>query len=250
MAGSYGLIEIFDDFLGPDNDLTWGTGTVKVGNWGFVSVNEGSFEWTVDEPGGIVAITTDTADNDNAALIAGSFKLADGGVESEFRYKYSNVDCATLAGFQETVALDTPVMGAEFATATMTYNNIGTVFGAQYDVDGTTDDFRAVFGDAQAAVSGADANGTRANATLTADRWFVTRTVGYPSGGGEVWHSDVGHIDGNSIPILRLIKRVTSGLDTTAALYALLMIENRSGNARVLEVDYAAAKGRRDWRAS
>ena len=78
--GSYGEVKIFDDFLGPDNDLTWGTGTVKVGDVGFVSVNEGSFEWLIDEPGGIVAITTDTGDNDNAALYAGRFQPSDGGM--------------------------------------------------------------------------------------------------------------------------------------------------------------------------
>ena len=90
--GSYGRIRVWDDFLGPDNDLTYGSGTVKVGNFGFVSVNEGSFEWTIDEPGGIVAITLDTADNDNAALMAGTFKPSDGGKIMETRFKFSTLN--------------------------------------------------------------------------------------------------------------------------------------------------------------
>ena len=45
---AYGWTRVWDDFLGPDNDLTWGTGTVKVGNFGFVSVDEGTYEWTID----------------------------------------------------------------------------------------------------------------------------------------------------------------------------------------------------------
>ena len=146
--GSYGRIRVWDDFLGPDNDLTYGSGTVKVGNFGFVSVNEGSFEWTIDEPGGIVAITLDTADNDNAALMAGTFKPSDGGMIMETRFKFSTLNCAIFAGFTETLALGTPVMPAEFATATMTYNGSGGMIGLQYDLDGTTDDSRAVGGDA------------------------------------------------------------------------------------------------------
>ncbi len=93
---------------------------------GFTSVNEGSFASTVDESGGILAITTDTADNDNAALIAGKFAPRDGPMWLSARFKYSNVDSSIFVGFAETMALDTPVMPAEFATATMTYNPGGT----------------------------------------------------------------------------------------------------------------------------
>lgn len=236
---SFGEIKVWDDFVAPDNDLSWGAGTVKVGNFGFVSVNEGTFEWTVDEPGGIVGITTDTADNDNAALMAGAFRPADGGVVMEARFKFSNVDCAIFAGFTETLALDTPVMPAEFATATMTYNGTGQMIGAQYDVDGTTDDFRAVFGDAGAVLTGADANGTRGNQTCTADSWYIVRVELDTDGTGRVL---VGHEKDS----LQVIKEVADN-PTTNNLYAVLMIENRSGAARVLEVDYMFAQGWRDW---
>ena len=129
--GGYGRIRVWDDFLGPDNDLTYGSGTVKVGNFGFVSEHEGSFEWTIDEPGGIVAITLDTADNDNAALFAGTFKPSDGGMTMEARFKVSTLNSAIYVGFTETLALGTPVMPAEFATATMTYNGSGGMIGLQ-----------------------------------------------------------------------------------------------------------------------
>ena len=244
----HGRLLVEDDFLAPDNDLTWGTGTVKVGNFGFVSVNEGSFEWTIDEPGGIVAITTDTADNDNAALMAGTFKPADGGMEMYARFKYSNVDCAIFVGFSETLALDTPVMPAEFATATMTYNGTGGMVGFNYDVDGTTDDFRALMGDGGAAASDS-ANGTRANATLTADRWIEAKVVVYPDGKAECWLGDSGHVSPSNVPIGRLIKHFKTGTVLTPGdvFYGVLMIENRTANARVLEVDKMAVKGNRDW---
>lgn len=243
---------IFSDFTGIINDVVWGTGTLVAPlaeGIGFTSVNEGSFASTVDEPGGILAITTDTGDDDNAFLIAGPFFARDGGMEMSARFKYSNVDCAILVGFQETVSLTTPVMGAEFATATMTYNNIGNVVGFNYDVDGTTDDFRAVMGDGQAALSDSG-NGVRANATVTADRYFEVEVYVGVTGIAECWLSDIGHVDGDTTPTLRLIKRFSTGTLTTASdpLFATLGIENRSGAARVLEVDYFGAKGYRDRR--
>ena len=238
--GSFGELKVWDDFLAPDDDLTWGTGGVKVGNFGFVSDDEGSFEWTVDEANGIVAITTDVGDDDSACLKASVFTPSvNGPIVCEWRFKFSNVDCAIFAGFTETLSLTAPVMPAEFATATMTYNGTGQMIGAQMDVDGTTDDFRAVFGDAGAVLSGADANGTRANETLTADEWYIVRVELDSSGRGDVW---VGHKNRQ----LDLIKSVT-GNPTTNPMHAILMIENRSGNARVLEVDYGYAKGYRDW---
>lgn len=248
MAGSYGRIQVFSDFTGILNDVAWGTGTLVAplsNGIGFTSVNEGSFASTVDEPGGILAITTDTGDDDNAALIAGPFKAADGGMTMEARFKYSNTDCAIFVGFAETMSLTTPVMPAEFATATMTYNP-GNMMGFNYDVDGTTDDFRAVAGDGSAAVAGSG-NGTRANATVTADRWLLARVHVNDDGSGECWLGDVGHVDANSIPTLRLIKTFGTGLNASDLMFAVLMIENRSGAARVLEVDYFAAEGARDW---
>lgn len=250
MAGTKGTICFGSDFTGIYNDVAWGTGGLVAGEGigdglGFTSVNEGSFASTVDEPGGILAITTDTGDNDNGALIAGPFRAADGGMWAEARFKYSNVDCAIFFGFAETMALDTPVMPAEFATATMTYNPGGLV-GFNYDVDGTTDDFRAVMGDGSAAVAGSG-NGIRANATLTADRWFIARVVVFSDGSAECWLADVGHATSQAIPTLRLIKKFDAGLNPSDLMYAVLMIENRSGNARVLEVDYFYGEGGRDW---
>lgn len=249
-----GEVIVWSDFTGFVNDHVWGTGTL-VGDLangiGFTSVNEGSFANTIDEPGGILAITTDTGDDDNAVLFAGPFFARDGGCEMKARFKYSNTDCAIFVGFQETISATSPVMGAEFATATMTYGNIGNVVGFNYDVDGTTDDFRAVMGDGQAALLDSG-NGVRAQATVTADRWFEALVRVYPDGGAECWLSDVGHVDGDSIPQLRLVKRFwrqgATMLNPTDPIFATLQIENRSGNARVLEVDYFGAKGFRDRR--
>jgi len=247
-----GVITVWSDFTGFVNDHVWGTGTL-VGDLangiGFTSDDEGSFANTVDEPGGILAITTDVGDDDNAFLFAGPFFARDGGCEMKARFKFSSATCAILVGFQETLSATTPVMGAEFATATMTYGNIGNVVGFNYDSDGTTDDFRALMGDGQAALSDSG-NGVRANATITADRWYEVEVYVGPTGIAECWLSDPGHVDADSIPQLRLIKRFSTGTLTTTTdpIFAVLGIENRDANARVLEVDYFGAKGYRDRR--
>lgn len=249
MATGKGRIKFDNDFTADFTDVVWGTGTLVNGGFGggvgFCSVNEGSFASTVDEDGGILAITTDTGDNDNAVLMAGPFKPSIGAVQMETRFKYSNVDCAIYAGFTETLVTATPVMPAEFATATMTYNGTGGMVGIQYDVDGTTDDFRAVMGDGGAAVA-SSSNGIRANATVTADRWLIVRVILNQDGSAEIWLGDVGHI-ANNRPSMRLIQRFTAGLTPADLFYAILMIENRSANARVLEVDYFTGEAFRDW---
>lgn len=239
--GSYGKLKVGSDFLGPDNDLTWGAGTVHIDGLGFVSVNEGSFEWTVDEPNGILAITTDTGDNDNFALMAGTFiPSVNAPLSLEARVKFSDASLVSMfIGFTETLALDTPVMPAEFATATMTYNGTGQMVGAQLDSDGTTDDWRAVFGDAGAVLTGADAAGTRAVETITADEWYIIRVELEADGHQRVY---VGHKANG----LKLVKEITDA-PTTNPMYAVLMGENRSGAAKVYEIDYFFVDGYRDW---
>lgn len=253
MLGS-GRIHFGSDFTGIYDSVVWGaTNLVSGDTWGagigVTSVNEGTFASTVDESGGVLAVTTDTADNDNFAMISGKYAPRDGNIWLNARFKYSNVDCAVFVGFSETMALDTPVMPAEFATATMTYNGTGGMLGFNYDVDGTTDDFRAVMGDGGAAISDSS-NGTRASATLTADQWFEAHVTLNADGSGQCWFGDASKVNSNNMANLRLIKRFSTGtlLTTTDLFFAVLMIENRSGNARVLEVDLFEGEGGRDWR--
>jgi hypothetical protein len=251
MAGSVGKVRYGSDFVGIYDSVVWGASQLAAGDglggFGFVSDDEGSFASTVDEDGGILAITVDVGDDDNAVLVGPRCKPVNGGAWLEARYKYSNVDCAIFVGFTETLSLTAPVMPAEFATATMTYNGTGGMVGIQYDVDGTTDDFRAVMGDGGAGTGGSSTTGVRSLSTLTADRWFITRVELFMDGSAEVWHSDSGHVDGAGYPAMRLIKKFTAGLTATDLFYPVVMIENRSANARVLEVDYAFGEHGRDW---
>lgn len=230
------------DFLAPDDDYTWPAGGGHIDGVSFVSVNEGTVEFTVDEPGGILAFTTDTADNDNVVLKLGTFKPADGGMWMETRFKFNSATLACIwVGFTETLALDTPVIPSEFATATMTYNGSGGMIGIVHDPDATTNDFRAVMADGGANTGGTDsANGVRANQTITADEFYLVRVEVDSDGSGRVY---IGH-DSST---LELVKEYGVGLTPTDVFYAVLGCENRSGAARVLEVDYFYAQGWRDW---
>lgn len=243
--GTMGTIEVFEDFLGLTS-TTMGTVAAPQGSQGvmYVSVNEGSFAQTTDEPGGIIAVTNDTANNDNCALYVGPFKPADGGCEMEVRVKIADITTgAIFVGFTETLNATTPVCPLEFATATMTYNGTGGMAGFIHDSNATsgTADWRASAGDANKAATNADANGTRANQPPVNDKWDVLRVEIDSAGNAEMYlSSDKG-------TGFRLIKRVEGAVTSTDLQFATILMENRSAAASVWEVDYFYAKGNVDW---
>jgi len=246
--GHYGTVRGGSHFLAPDNDLTWGAGTINIDGVGMVSVNEGTLEWTVDEPNGVVAFTTDTGDNDNCCLMLGAFQPStQGGMFCEARFKFNSATLGSVfVGFTETLVLATPVMPAEFATATMTYNGSGGMIGAQFDTDATTNDFRACAGDGGAVsgsiVGGASvANGIRANETIAADEWYLVRVEVDVDGTGRIY---VGH-KGRGLDLIS--EYDTAPITNSDLFYAICMFENRSAAARVFEVDYFFAEAHADW---
>lgn len=238
-AGQFGRQRAFTDFLGGYGDVTWGTGQVVLeGGWAMCSVNEGTINEVTDESGGVLQFLTDTGDDDNVALFTGKFQPSQGGCVLEARFKVADdMGVGIFAGFTETLVMATPVVPAEFATATMTYNGTGGMIGAQYDDDGTTDDWRAVLADGGANTGGtASANGVRANATVTADDWQLVRVELDADGAGRVI------VNG------KVVKEYeTAGVTATDLFYACLIVENRTAAAREVEVDYLYAEGSRDW---
>ncbi len=231
--GSFGRIRIFEDFLGNYVTADPTTTFSSVGLLGAISVSagDGSCTSTVDEPGGVICVNTHTDDNDNAALFAGVFKPVDGGCVMETRFKVASpTTCAIFAGFTETLAVTTPVCPAEFATATLTCNGSGSMVGMLHDADATTDIWMAVAGD-----GGVEETVYNASEGPTADEWDVVRV-------------EIGS-DGKGICMLngRVIHTFTSFLTTTDIQHAVLFVENRSGAANALEVDYFYAEGFRDW---
>ena len=248
--GNFGEIRAFNDFTGTYEDVTWAAASVELGGgWGLYSVNEGTIQDVKDEEGGIIQLLTDTGDNDNAALVAGPFKPSNGGCVMEARFKVADdLNVAIFAGFSETMSVATPVMAAEYATATMTINGSGGVAGLQYDMDGTTDFFRAASGDG-GAVTGTNKSGTAITATtttnsgqtVTADKFVVARVEISPSG----------RIDLSLAADKELtqVESITGAVTASDLFYAVLMLENREAAAKEFEVDYVYARGFRDWTA-
>ena len=238
--GSFGEVRAFTDFTGAYGDTTWGAGEVPLeGGWGFVSVNEGTLNSIANESGGVLQFLTDTGDNDNVCLLAGPFDPSKGTVTVEARFKVADTPtaAAVFVGLSETMALGTPVMPAEFATATMSYNGSGGLLGLQWDSDASTNAWKATCGDG-GAVSGSSsfgANGTNAANAMVADEFDIVVVKLDPGGHGEVWHDE------------ELVASGATGLTTTDLFYAVVMLETRDGNAADFEVDYVGAKGVRDW---
>ena len=238
--GSIGTIRAYTDFTGAFGDTTWGAGEVPLeGGWGFVSVNEGTLNTVADESGGVLQFLTDTADNDNVCLLAGPFDPSKGMLTMEARFKISDSITvgAIYAGFTETMALDTPIMPAEYATATMSYNGSGGMVGLLWDPDASTNKWKALAGDGGAVSNKGNfgANGTDASDDMVLNEFDIVRVTLSPDGIAEVWHDE------------ELVASGQTSLTTTDLFYAVLMCENRSAAAEQLEVDYVEATGVRDW---
>jgi len=233
--GSFGRIRIFEDFLGNYVTADPTTTFSSIGQLACISVDAagGSVTSTVDEPGGVVCINTHSTDDDNAAVFAGVFKPADGGVVMEARCKLASATTGALfIGFSETLAVTTPVMPAEFATATLAINGSGAVIGMLFDPDATTDIWKAVAGDGGVAADNAPTN---ASTSLVADTWDVVRVEVGADGDGYVY------LNG------KLIRSFPNFMTTTDILHAVVMAENRGSAAIALEMDYFYAEGGRDW---
>jgi hypothetical protein len=246
MTGTIGSGKLYfgSDFVGANGSAAVLDATVQ-------AFGEGSESYaaTTDEAGGIVAITTAGGDDDSAVLRAGPFSPRDGKMVLRTRFKYNNVDCAVFVGFTETLNVGTPVMPIELNGTTLAVNGSGGILGLAYDADATTDDFRAFMADGSAVISDTGA-GIRAKATLTADRWFEAEFILNEDGSGECWFGHSGIANALLMNPLRLVKRFDAGtlLTNTDLFFPCLFMEERSSNARILEVDYFSGEAGRDWR--
>lgn len=242
--GSISRVNWGSDFTGVYDSVAWGATSLVApfdGGLGFASVGEGSFASTLTLADGVLAITTNTADNDNAFLLGCPMKPSngEGWIEARFRTNSATIG-AIYMGYSSVLNITTPVMPAEFSTATMTYVASGTQAGIGIDTNGTVDDFRAVFANAGTVVSTADANGTRANDALVANEWMIARVEVRPNGSAVVKF-------GHNTDQLKVVKEIPSGLTTTSVLFPCLGFENRTAAARVFSVDYFRGSHDRDW---
>ena len=263
-VGNFGRVRAWNDFtaippITAAADVPLDFGSLLGGGWSLHGDDEGTATSLADEPGGVLSLVTDGGDNDSAFVSAGVWQPADGGMECEFRVKIptsvATTRIAAWAGFTETLAVDAPVLPAETASTTTTYNGTGGMAGFLFDSDSTDLIWRFVAGDAGVALATIDSEGDGgtvggaigidAGATITADRWWVFRIEVSVDGFAKGY---IGDAAGND-PQMRFVGRNTSALGAGDNFHATTAAENRSGNAEEYEIDYAYAQGWRDWSA-
>lgn len=251
--GERGKAEAIVDFLGPWESTVVTTTGMLVEDWSLVGVNEGSLSHDTATAGGVGIITTDTGDNDNQFLVAGPFRPSDGQVILEARLSCAGiataVKTAIFVGFTKTLSLTTPVMPAETATTTTTYNGAGGMAGFAQDGDATANAWRFVVGDAGAALATKYPTGTAGTAlgllcpgTLVASKFYVLRVELDENGIARGYFGDA--VTGSfMVPV----GQNTAALAPSDLFYAVVAIENRDAGAEILKVDYAIARGNRNW---
>ena len=272
MAGGtgFGRIMAWNDFtaippISAADTVPLVNGSLLGGGWSLHGVAEGTTIATVDEPGGILACTTDVADEDSIAVSAGVWKPADGGMEFECRVKIPTSVATTRAamwvGFTETLSVAAPIMPYQVITSTATYNGTGGMVGFAFDSDATSITWRFIAGDGGAALATINSNdspktsgtvgtdiGIDAQATITADRWWVFRVEVQPDGQAAGYILDDA-AENNTNKELRFVGRTTAALGTGDNFHATIIGETRSAFNEEFEIDYAYASGRRDWSA-
>jgi len=263
-GGSNNLIRAYNDFTAIPPIAAAGTvplanGSLLGGGWSLHGVNEGTVTSLADEPGGVLSLVTDTGDNDNIAVSAGVWQPADGSMRFEARVKIPTSVAATRAamwvGFTETLSVATPVMPFETATTTTTYNGTGGMVGFGFDSDASSVLWRFAAGDAGTALatknkSGATggAIGIDAEASITADRWWVFVVEVFPDGIANGYILDTAG-SANADTSLRLVGSTTAALGTGDNFHATVMGETRTAANEEFEIDYVDASGSRDWSA-
>src|SRR3990167_1281802 len=199
IQSQFGKIVTFEDFLGLPAAATVSDATAGT-RWNDVSLvavsGDVDLTHTVDEGGGILAISGAAGAADGLAIICSPMRPDENGtLIVEARAKNSSAtDFRFFCGFQETVSLSETVNPYTLSGTTLTANAAGEVAGFYYDSAATTDDFRFMAGANSSASTGAALDyalggattlgslGVRCNATLTADRWFIARVELDPDG--------------------------------------------------------------------
>ncbi len=267
MAGGtgFGRVMAWTDFTAVPPisaaDTVWlANGSLLGGGWSLHGVNDGTVTNLVTESGGILAMETDTAQNDNVAVSAGVWSPGDGSFEGEWRIKIPDSVATTRAamwvGFTETLSVTGPVMPAETSGTATTYNGTGGMVGFVFDSDSSSIIWRFVAGDGGAALATLGADGTTvggaigidAQATITTDTWWVFRVEVATDGLARGYILDDAAAN-NSDKELRLVGTSTAALGTGDMFHATMIGETRSSANEQFKLDYAYASGRRDWTA-
>ena len=261
----FGKISTFEDFLGwaatvSIADATAGT---RYNDLALIAVSGAvDFINTLDESGGVASFSGAAGAGDGICITSSPLQPSTNGtIVMEARFKgASATDLRVFVGWQETLDTAEPVNPFTLNGTTLTSNDGGNAVGFYADTQATVDDFRF-----HASLDGAElttaavlapgststtlgALGIRANATLTADSWYIARVEINPDGTALGYF---GHTSQAGKLAPSLIARLTAAgaVDQTALYYPVLFLLAQSTGDPLLECDYFGFTGNRDWAA-
>lgn len=265
IQGSYGKINIFEDFngIGAAFTISDATAGTRYNDLCMVAVSgDVAADYTVDESGGVINFSGAAGAADGVAIFGSPMIPASNGtMVTGGRAKVSSAaDYRFFAGFQQTVSLSETVNPYTLSGTTLTANAAGEVVGFYYDTQATTDDFRFMAGANSAASTSAALSyalggattlgslGVRTNTTLTADRWFLWRVEIDADGTARGYFGDATMANQNGLTHIATLK--AGDLSTTATYYPIVQLLEQSTGDPTHELDYFFATGNRTWAAA
>lgn len=266
VQSTYGKLAFNEDFLGIGAtaaiaDATAGT---RYNDIGLIAISgQTDLDYTVDEPNGVISFTGAGGAADGIVLYSAPMRPdRNGTIWMESRFKNASAtDWRAFIGFQSTLNQAEAVNPFTLSGTTLTANNAGEAVGFYTDTTATTDDFRfmsstAGVADTTAALSYALAGhsgltlgalGVRANATLTADSYYIARVEMDPDGAvrGYFGHESMANTTG-----LTLVASLKAGPMTITSLYfPVVHLLAASTGDPLAECDYFRGGGNRWWGA-
>lgn len=255
-------IGFFEDFYGIAASATVSDGTAgtQYNDITIIGVSSNvTFDFTVDESGGVASFVTASGANDAVALTSSTFvPSSNGTIVVVGRWKISSVtDYRIFFGWQETVSLSEPVNPFTLSGTTLTANNGGQVAGFYFDTQATVDDVRfmassdgtasttAALSFAREGSSTLGSLGIRVATTPTNDRWMMARVEIDTGGTVRGYFGD--ETMGRTTGLTHIATLTAGGIDADAVYHPMMFLGQQSGAAPTHEVDYFGGTGNRDW---
>ena len=270
----FGKLKVFEDFAGyaATASIADATAGTRYNDVTLIAVSGAvDFLNVVDESGGVGSFSGAGGAGDGIAITTGMVfqPSTNGTIVMEARFKKgSATDFQAFVGWQETVALDEPVIPFTLSGTTLTSNDGGEVAGFYVDTTATTDDFRfhassagvedtsapvtvggLVRGITGQATTTLGALGVRCGVTLTADSWYIARVEIYTDGSAKAYFGHPTMGSGNTLGLVLIASLPAGTLSTTALYYPICTLLDASTGDTLNECDYFGATGNRDWAA-
>ncbi len=263
VQSSYGKLSFSEDFLGigATAQIADATAGTRFNDIGIVGVSGTiDFDFTVDEPNGVMSFNGGGGAADGAQLYTAPMRPdRNGTIWVEARFKMASTsDGRAFLGFMSTFNQAETVNPFTISSTTLTANNSGEAVGFYTDFGATTDDFRFLSSTAGTADLSATYDytllgqtpgtlGIRSFCTPTADSYYIARVEMDPDGTARGYFGHESMANNTGLTLVATLRRGT--MTTTAMYFPTLFVGATSTGDPVQEVDYFRGGGNRYWAA-